>query len=176
MGLFFEVRFVFVALGRSREIGSRLQSQSPWVFLLIPTIMKGLCAPLNGRPLSLASVFSPGFCSGIELESLRSNKKGDTQKQDFAIPDQEPRIFDGSYPADAIDQHRGRFVTSFLQPTNRVSLTPVVPIRAFFAQFDSDGLTLTATASSGTLLSSRLREARRVRKSVPSAIRDELRS
>ncbi|HEX2521089.1 MAG TPA: hypothetical protein VHP35_03125, partial [Terriglobia bacterium] len=27
------------------------------------------------------------------LESLRSNKKGDTQKQDFAIPDQEPRIF-----------------------------------------------------------------------------------
>ena len=38
MGLFFEVRFDFVALGRSREIGSGLQSQSPWVFLLIPTI------------------------------------------------------------------------------------------------------------------------------------------
>jgi hypothetical protein len=30
------------------------------------------------------------MCSGCKLESLRSNKKGDTQKQDFAIPDQEP--------------------------------------------------------------------------------------
>ena len=39
MGLFFELSFDFVALGRSREIGSGLQSQGPWVFLLIPTIM-----------------------------------------------------------------------------------------------------------------------------------------
>ena len=44
MGLFFEVTFDFVALGRSREIGSGLQSQSPGVFLLIPTTMKGLRA------------------------------------------------------------------------------------------------------------------------------------
>ena len=41
MGLFFEVRFDFVALGRSREIGWDCSLKAPWVFLLIPTIMKG---------------------------------------------------------------------------------------------------------------------------------------
>ena len=92
MGLFFEVRFDFVALGRSREIGSGLQSQSPWVFLLIPTIKKGLCA-FNWAPAKFGLRLLTKICSGIKLESLRSNKKGDTQKQDFAIPDQEPQIF-----------------------------------------------------------------------------------
>jgi len=94
MGLFFEVRFDFVALGRSREIGCGLQSQSPWVFLLIPTIMKGLCA-FNWAPAEFGLRLLTKICSGIEPGSLRSNKKGDTQKQDFAIPDQEPRIFEG---------------------------------------------------------------------------------
>jgi hypothetical protein len=80
------------------EKSAGLQSQSPLGFLVDPNDNERGFAPLIGRPQSLASVFSPGFCSGIELESLRSNKKGDTQKQDFAIPDQEPRIFDGLYP------------------------------------------------------------------------------
>ena len=72
MGLFFEVQLAFVALGRSREIGSGLQSQSPWVFLLIPTIKKGLCA-FNWASARFASVFSPRFCSGFEVEPLRNN-------------------------------------------------------------------------------------------------------
>ena len=93
MGLFFEVHLDFVALGRSREIGSGLQSQGPWVFLLIPTIRKGLCA-FNWRLLSLASVFSPRFVQALGLNLSVATKKGDTQKQDFAVPDQEPRIFD----------------------------------------------------------------------------------
>ena len=80
------------------EKSAGLQSQSPLGFLVDPNDNERGFAPLIGRPLSLASVFSPGFCSGIELESLRSNIKGDTQKQDFAIPDQEPRIFEGFCP------------------------------------------------------------------------------
>jgi hypothetical protein len=92
MGLFFEVLLDFVALGRSRGIGSGLQSQSPWVFLLIPTIKKGLCA-FNWAPAEYGLRLLTKICSSIELESLRSNKKGDTQKQAFAISNQEPRIF-----------------------------------------------------------------------------------
>ena len=72
MGLFFEVHLDFVALGRSREIGLGLQSQSPWVFLLIPTIKKGLCA-LNWASASFGLRLLTKICSGFELEPLRSN-------------------------------------------------------------------------------------------------------
>src|SRR5262245_26689148 len=72
-------------------VGSGLQYQSPWVFLLIPTIKRRalrLWAPAEFGLRLLTKI-----CSGVTLEPLRSNKKGDTQKQDFAIPNQEPRTF-----------------------------------------------------------------------------------
>ena len=51
MGLFFEVRFDFVALGRSREIGSGLQFKALG-FLVDPNDNGKGFAPLTGRPLS----------------------------------------------------------------------------------------------------------------------------
>ena len=72
MGLFFEAHLYFVALGRSRQTGSGLQSQGPWVFLLIPTIRKGLCA-FNWAPAKSGLRLLTKICSGFGPEPLRSN-------------------------------------------------------------------------------------------------------
>ena len=85
MGLFFEVHLDFVALGRSREIGSGLQSQGPWVFLLIPTIRKGLCA-FNWRLLSLASVFSPRFVQALGLNLSVATKRATRKNKILQSP------------------------------------------------------------------------------------------
>jgi len=130
MGLFFEVHLDFVALGRSRDIGSGLQSQSPGVFLLIPTLMKGLCA-FNRAPAGFGLRHLTKIRSGFELESLRSNKKGDTQKQDFAIPIQEPRTF--SVPSlvyftksfHKLKQHNRNFVLGWASCQSRMFLPRV---------------------------------------------------
>jgi len=93
MGLFFEVRFDFVAPGRSREIGRGLQVSKPLGFLVDPNDNERALRLINGAPAEFGLCLLTKICSGVKLESLRSNKKGDTQKQDFAVPDQEPRIF-----------------------------------------------------------------------------------
>src|SRR5262245_15362863 len=72
-------------------VGSGLQYQSPWVFLLIPTI-KGRALRL-WAPAEFGLRLLTKICSGVTLEPLRSNKKGDTQKQDFAIPTKSHELF-----------------------------------------------------------------------------------
>src|SRR4030095_10498037 len=94
MGLFFEVRFDFVALGRSREIGCGLQSQGPWVFLLIPTIMKRALRLINGRPLSLASVFSPRSVQALSLNLSVATKRATRKNKILQSPTRSHAFFD----------------------------------------------------------------------------------
>jgi hypothetical protein len=93
MGLFFEVRFDFVALGRSRETGSGLQSQSPWVFLLIPTLRKGLCA-FNWAPAELASFFSPRCVQAVSLNLSVATKRATRKNKILQSPTKSREFFD----------------------------------------------------------------------------------
>ena len=73
MGLFFEVRFDFVAPGRSREIGRGLQVSKPLGFLVDPNDNERALRLINGAPAEFGLCLLTKICSGIKLESLRSN-------------------------------------------------------------------------------------------------------
>jgi hypothetical protein len=96
MGLFFEVRFDFVALGRSREIGCGLQSQSPWVFLVDPNDNERALRLVNGRPLSLASVFSPRSVQAFSLNPSVATKRATRKNKILQSPTKSHAFFDNS--------------------------------------------------------------------------------
>ena len=75
MGLFFEVRFDFVAPGRSREIGRGLQVSKPLGFLVDPNDNERALRLINGAPAEFGLCLLTKICSGVKLESLRSNKR-----------------------------------------------------------------------------------------------------
>ena len=95
MGLFFEVRLDFVAPWLKSRNRLWIAISKPLGFLVDPNDNERALRLTNGRPLSLASVFSPRSVQALSLNLSVATKRATRKNKILQSPTRSHAFFDG---------------------------------------------------------------------------------